>query len=112
MTSPHIDARGWIGIGAFALTVTVLAMVGFIPGLRTDDFFKTIATLIVGAYIKDVVTWAYSATKSGGELAERNAGIVESSATAATATAAALASGPTPVEIVNDAADPVLTKDA
>lgn len=71
------DARGWIGIGIFALTVAVIIMLAAIPSLRSDEFFKTIATLIIGAYIKDVVGWAYSATKSGSELASANSRIIE-----------------------------------
>ncbi len=74
------DARGWIGIAVFALTCVVLALLACVPSLRSDEFFKTIATLIVGAFIKDVVGWAYSATKGGGELAERNAQIVQKQA--------------------------------
>lgn len=78
----RIDARGWIGIGVYILTIGVLAMIVLFPSLRNDEFFKTLATLIVGAYIKDVVSWAYQATKGGGELAERNATLVEEQARA------------------------------
>lgn len=77
MTFPAPDARGWIGIGVYVLTLVILALLAWEPALRGDEFFKTIATLIVGAFIKDVVGWAYSATKGGGELAEKNAAIVE-----------------------------------
>ena len=75
------DARGWIGIGIFLLTMAVLALFAFIPDLRKDEFFQTIATLIVGAYIKDVVGWAYSATKSGSELAAANSRMIENNMT-------------------------------
>ena len=75
------DARGWIGIGIFLLTVAVLVLFAAVPVLRKDEFFQTIATLIVGAYIKDVVGWAYSATKSGGELASANSRIIENNMT-------------------------------
>ena len=78
MTLP--DARGWIGIGVFFLTTTVIAMTAFIPDLREDEFFKNIAILIVGAFIKDVVSWAYNSTKNGGELAASNAVIVAAAA--------------------------------
>lgn len=76
------NARGWIGVGTFGLTVLVLAMLWSSEALRRDEFFKTIATLIVGAYIKDVVGWAFSATQVGGELAKKNAEIVADSAAA------------------------------
>ncbi|NYD88738.1 hypothetical protein [Sphingomonas melonis] len=72
------DARGWIGIGVFVLTVMVLWMLAVFPDLRQDEFFKTIATLIIGTgFVNGVVSWAYSATKGGGEIADRNAAIVE-----------------------------------
>jgi len=70
------DARGMIGIGVYVLVLFVFALMALVPGLRSDEFFKTLSTLIVGAFIKDVVSWAYSATKGGGELAQQNAAIV------------------------------------
>lgn len=76
------DARGWIGIGAFFLTVMVLWMLAAFPELRQDEFFKTIATaIIVTGFISGPLSWAYSATKSGGELADQNAQIVRERAT-------------------------------
>lgn len=74
------DARGWIGIGVFLLTVMVFAMTAAVPALRDNEYFKTLGTLVVGAFIKDVVSWAYAATKGGGELAEQNATIVRKQA--------------------------------
>ncbi len=74
------DARGTIGIGIYLLVLMVFALMAWKSELRQDEFFKTVSTLIVGAFIKDVVAWAYSATKGGGELAERNATIVEKKA--------------------------------
>lgn len=59
------------------LVLIVIALMAWKPDLRADEFFKTISALIVGAFIKDVVGWAYQATKGGGELAERNAAIVQ-----------------------------------
>lgn len=83
------DARGWIGIGIYSLTVMVLWMLAAFPDLRQDEFFKTICTLIVGTgFVNGVVSWAYSATKGGGELADRNASIVERKATAPSGTPA------------------------
>lgn len=75
------DARGWIGLGAFVLVVIVLALLKFDAALRESEFFKTIATLIVGAFIKDVVGWAYSSTKSGTELAQSQSRIIETNST-------------------------------
>jgi hypothetical protein len=83
------DARGWVGLSVFVLTVMVLWMVAAFPELRHDEFFKVLATAIVlTGYVGGPVGWAYSATKQGGELAERNASIVEQSATAAAAATA------------------------
>lgn len=91
------DARGWIGIGVYSLSVMVLWMYAFFPDLRQDDHFKALMTLIVGTgFINAVVSWAYAATKGGGELAERNASLVERQASTPTGM-------PT---------DPISTKDA
>lgn len=64
------------------LTVMVFAMTAAVPALRDNEYFKTLGTLVVGAFIKDVVSWAYAATKGGGELAEQNATIVRKQAEA------------------------------
>lgn len=73
--------RAWIGIGIFALTVMLLWMVKEDPSLRNDEFFKAIATLVIGTgFVNGVVSWAYSATQGGTELAHRNATLVEKQA--------------------------------
>lgn len=71
------DARGLIGTGVYVLVLLVLALLALDPELRKDEFFKTIATLIVGAFIKDVVGWVFQLTKGGTDLADRNAKLVE-----------------------------------
>lgn len=88
-----------IGIGIYALVIMVFALMAWKPDLRSDEFFKTVSTLIVGAFIKDVVAWAYSATKGGGELASKNADIVANTVV------------PTEVRVTNDKDDPVSTKE-
>jgi hypothetical protein len=105
------DARGWIGIGVFALSVMLLWMMKD-PALRGDEFFQTIATVIIANGLMAVISWAYAATKNGGELAEKNAAIVAESATASVAIAAALPTPdrPQPVEVVNTPAAPVPTE--
>ncbi len=75
------DARGWIGLGSFVLTILVLLLIWRDPDLRKDEFFKTIATLIIGTgWVNGVLAWAYSATKQGGELSAQNAAIVRKQA--------------------------------
>ena len=76
----RLDARGWIALSVYALVLIDFALLAFVPGLRGDEFFKTISTLVFGAFLKDVVGWAFQATKGGGELADRNASIVEDAA--------------------------------
>lgn len=79
----RIDARGWVGIGVYLMAVMVMWMLAAFPELRQDEFFKTIATLIIGtAFVNGVVSWAYAATKGGGELADQNAAIVRRQAEA------------------------------
>lgn len=75
------DARGWIGIGSFALTIVVVAMIVFDRSLLRDDFFKVIATaIILNGWNSGPLAWAYAATKAGGELADNNARIVRRAA--------------------------------
>lgn len=90
------DARGWIGLGVFGLTVMLLLMMKD-RGLREDEFFQTIATVIISNGLMAVVAWAYSATKGGGEVAEANASVAKALADKATVTPAN--GEPLPVEV-------------
>ncbi|MEA1071299.1 hypothetical protein [Sphingomonas sp. LY160] len=106
MRLPAIDARGWIGLGVFLLVVMLLWMMAAFPALRNDEFFKTIATLIIGtAFVNGVVSWAFAATKQGGELADRNATIIENQQ------APPPPPGPQPVVIEQPADEPVPMKE-
>ena len=79
------DARGWIGLGSYGLVVLVLVLVWVDRTLLNNDFFKVIATAIVlTGWNGGPLSWAYAATKSGGELADRNATIVEQQSRAPT----------------------------
>lgn len=102
------DARGWIGFGIFALTVMLLWMMKD-DELRADEFFQTIATVIVANGLMAVVAWAYSTTMNSGNLAAKNADIVEKAATVATEKAA---EGVQEVEVVNTPAKPAIVSEA
>lgn len=41
------NARGWYAIALFVQTGVILWMIAAFPALRTDEFFKSIATAIV-----------------------------------------------------------------
>lgn len=72
-----IDARGWTSIASFVLTLVVLAMMVAWPSLRQDEFFKTIATLLVGTgWISGPVAWSFATTKNSGDLASKNADLI------------------------------------
>lgn len=72
------NARDWIGLGTFGLSVMVLWMMAAYPVLREDEFFQTIATaIIMTGFLGGPVSWAYAATKGGGEAAESTARIAE-----------------------------------
>lgn len=73
------DARGWIGIGVFSITVMLILLMRD-QSMREDEFFQTIATVIISNGFMAVVSWAYAATKGGGELADKNAEIVKEAA--------------------------------
>jgi cytochrome bd-type quinol oxidase subunit 1 len=78
------DARGWIGLGSFLLTVAVLVMVAIDKTLLHEQAFLVLATaIIVTGWINGPVGWAYQATKGGGEAAESSARIAEKAAAAA-----------------------------
>jgi hypothetical protein len=72
------DARGWIAIGSYLLVVLILVLIWADRTLLRDDFFKVIATaVILTGWNGGPLSWAFAATKSGGELADRNASLVE-----------------------------------
>lgn len=71
------DPRGWVAIASFSLAVMVIWMMKEDRSLRGDEFFQTIATIIIANGWMAVVSWAFAATKGGGELADRNAEIVK-----------------------------------
>lgn len=73
------DARGWIGVGVFAISIMLLWMMKADRQLREDEFFQTIATVVISNGLMAVVAWAYAATKGGGELADKNAALVQKS---------------------------------
>ncbi len=116
------DARGWIGLGVFAISVMLIWMMHDNRELREDEFFQTIATVIISNGLMAVVAWAYAATKGGGELADKNAAIVHENATASTTAATTLAAVaaaamPEPkkvqeVKVVNTEAEPAIVTDA
>lgn len=89
MTAPGWpDARGWIGIGSYSLVVLVIVLVCADRSLLNNDFFKVIATaIILTGWNGGPLSWAYAATKSGGEMADRNQALVEQQAKASPLTA-------------------------
>lgn len=99
------DARGWIGLGVFALAIMLLWMMKEDRSLREDEFFQTIATVIISNGLMAVVAWAYSATKGGGEQAEVNARIAES-------VVAQQQAAPQPVVIEQPPGEPVPVQEA
>ena len=102
------DARGWIGIGVFAMSAMLLWMMR-IRELREDEFFQTIATVVIANGLMAVVGWAYQATKAGGELAERNATLVEKAAEAVVTPALPPTGEPQEVKVINTPDEPVPT---
>lgn len=117
------DERSWIGIGSFMLACAVLAIILFDKALLDNDAFLVLATaIIITGWVGGPVAWAYSATKQGGELADKNAAIVHESATASTVAATTLAAAtaaalpvpgePTEVKVVNPPEDPANVTEA
>lgn len=72
------DARGWIGLGCFVLVLVVLAMIAIDKELLNNNAFLVLASAIVlTGWNQGPVGWAYQATKSGGELADKQADIIK-----------------------------------
>lgn len=103
------DARGWIGLGTFALSVMVLVMLKEDASVREDEFFQTLATLIVGSGLLSVIAWAYGSTKGGTELANKNAETVHDAAATNNANNLTHSATPTEVKVVNAPTEPVPT---
>jgi hypothetical protein len=98
------DARGWIGLGCFVLVLVILAMIAFDKRLLDNNAFLVLASAIVlTGWNQGPVGWAYQATKSGGELADKQADIIKERAAT---DAAAIAATPT-----GTPGDPISTKD-
>lgn len=74
----RLDARGWIAIGSFVLCLVTIGVILFDRTLLDNDAFVVLASaLILNGWVQGPVGWAYQATKSGGELAERNTAMLE-----------------------------------
>lgn len=101
------DARGWIGIGSFLLAIMVIWIMKEDRSIREDEFFQTIATILIANGWISVVAWGYAATKGGGDLADKNAEIAH---TVAVANAGGNGNGkPQEVVVTNKPDDPVPT---
>lgn len=104
-----LDGRGWIGLASFGLTAFIISLLAGDPDLRKDDFFQSIAILLIGtSWVNGVVSWAYAATQNGGDLATRNADVVQK---ITEKTTAGIQGGVQEVEVVNPPSSPVPTED-
>ena len=71
------DARGYVAIASFCLAVMVIWIMKEDRTIREDEFFQTIATILIANGWMAVVNWGFAATKGGGELADKNAELVK-----------------------------------
>lgn len=75
------DARGWIGVGCYSLTILVFVLIAADKKLLESDAFLILATaVVITGWNGGPVGWAYQATKGGGEQAESTARIAERAA--------------------------------
>lgn len=102
------DGRGWIGLGCFIMALLVLGMILFDRKLLESDAFLILATaIVITGWVQGPVSWAYAATKGGGELADRNADIIKRrSESDASSTPTGTPDDPTSTVIVNPPDDP------
>lgn len=74
----RLDSRGWIAVGCFVLVLVILLMIAIDRTLLESDAFLILATaVVITGWVQGPVGWAYQATKQGGDLAERNATLLE-----------------------------------
>ena len=58
------DARGWIAIGLFALTVGVFGLIAWRPELTKDQVFVLLAqTIVVTGLVNGAVSFWFGASK-------------------------------------------------
>lgn len=104
------DARERMALGLFLLVILVIGALVAWPELANVKLFELLAQgIVMQGFLQLVGAYYFTASKSGVELAERNAGIVEASATASNV----LAANPDPqaVTVVNAPDEPVPTTD-
>lgn len=93
------DARGYIALGSWLLVVFIFLLIKEERELLESDAFLILATaVVITGWCQGPVTWAFGSNKTSGELAERNAGIVERQAEFSNAPG----DSPQPVEVVNN----------
>ena len=98
------DARGWVGLGVYAMAAWCIVSLALWPDIAEHEFTKLIYQgIILQAFVQSVVGFYFIASKSGVDLAERNQGIVEAAAANPTVT---------PVVITNDVANAVPVEQA
>ncbi len=62
------DTRGMIVAGLFALVFYIITLLAFVPTLKDNQLFQTIATLIVGtAFVGGAVAFYFSSNKSSAD---------------------------------------------
>lgn len=99
------DARGWIGVGSWLLTVGIFILIVSDKSLLNSDAFLILATaVVITGWVNGPVTWAYGSTKGGGELADKNQEIVNRVANPN-------ATLPQEVKVTNTPSNPVNTTD-
>lgn len=100
------DARGWISIAMFVLTLTILLMLKFDMSLAKDEFFKVLASaIVVTGLLNNVTGYYFTSSKSSGELRDQVGKALDVAKEATTQSET-----PQPVEVVNTPADPVPTE--
>lgn len=100
------DARGWLSIAMFMLTIGILLMLKYDATLAKDEFFKVLASaIVVTGLLNNVTGYYFTSSKTNSDLRDQvgKALDVAKEATAVSET-------PQPVEVVNTPADPVPTE--
>lgn len=62
------DARSMIVAGLFALVFFIFGLIAWVPSLKDNELFKTLATLIVGTgFVSGAITFYFGSSKSSSD---------------------------------------------
>lgn len=110
------DARGWLSIAMFLLTLAILIAITFKPELAENEFFKVLASaIVVTGLLNNVTGFYFTASKANADMRDQVNKALTVADQAQTVAATVLPTPEpeaTPVKIVQPADEPVPVQEA